>query len=1329
MKKSLLLLAFAALLLVGCAKEQIAKKNVGDGLQTVSFTVDVKSTATKAVLDGDGAAANINHWIMQVLDSDGEVYNYQEEDGEIGVKTHTFNVTLIKGQTYDVLFWADTKGKYVVTDLCNVKRTDGLKANSDSLDAFSAVVEDFSTAVATQKQVTLKRPFAQLNVVFTDLKKLYTTMGKNDTEYTKFRPMNFVAKAKVPTSFNVFTQETGAPSETPIEVKADTSYSHNYTAHGDKETLYMDYIFASAGNKDIVDIDFSFTSRGVEISHNFTAIPFQCNYRTNILGEFMSAGAQWNVTVDPIWDSKQDGSDDYNIVYYQASSIEAANSYIGTQNEEQTKTVDLTNAEVKQSDVASDGTIHFILKTTSPKDEVSFMLPEIPSELAEGGCTGWTIEYESGYPTKNVNVSAPANTNVIILAPTSHVLLNGEVYKNVEALTGYGTLVIPQGVTVQLLTVKKGNVEIHGTIDAIQILPTVGESIFFCACEGLSQTVFEQIKGEDFSYIHPSYVAKQNGDKWDIILSENPGDGSRKISLADSPFKAGDVIKISNGVAAPEDCTVEEDEQGNILIKTNLMGSLTAIYPASAAKLNGNAIEGINIPATQSGKLADAKIYKASISAGGSKAVFESQAAVLKFYVDATIGVKSVSIASDKDLASNNVKTVTVDPTGETTIDKVTDDTAKRICYVAVLPGEKTSLTYSSVTTTQGNVTRTLKASETLVAGQEYEAFIPYYIDLGTAGLWGYCNVGAFLPEEYGKYFDWADVAGQSWNGSSWSNGGFSTTPAFDGKQGTLAPEKDAASIVWGDKWIMPTEEQLNALTALEDDVVWDGTKKGYVVSGKMFLPAAGSGNGSKLDGLGEVGLFRSSSYSQFKSSQQQLTGYYSLMFNTDYYIMGAYSASPSGGSVRPVKATALTGIALNKTEIKDLEVAEKDTLVCTLTPAYASIKSITWASDKNSVVTVSDSGEVTGVAAGTATVTVTVTDMYNTQKTATCSVTVKEPYHPVTSVALDLTSVTLIKGKTKTLSPTIYPENATNTSVTWSSNTTSVATVSTDGVVTAVAVGSAIITVTTTDGSKTATCSVTVKELPAGALSGAFSVSDTKQVYFAKGNLWYASNTKTFSFEDTQYASQPTLNKNHQDVFRHATKIDEATTILTENELKISANVNDFNKVSGNILFTNSSPAVANANFTVGGVKGKYRALSKDEWTYLLARSGKLKKWVKIDNQYVGFVIAPDDYTGTIEYNYTLDQWSAAEKAGLVFIAHANYYDGAVQYNWQTGIIAYVNFRFDHNDGALYWGSDLSRMSYYAESSAYYTDAPEMYVISEEVYITGAPIRLVTEL
>jgi hypothetical protein len=85
-------------------------------------------------------------------------------------------------------------------------------------------------------------------------------------------------------------------------------------------------------------------------------------------------------------------------------------------------------------------------------------------------------------------------------------------------------------------------------------------------------------------------------------------------------------------------------------------------------------------------------------------------------------------------------------------------------------------------------------------------------------------------------------------------------------------------------------------------------------------------------------------------------------------------------------------------------------------------------------------------------------------------------PAVAVTGVSITPTSANIDQGSTLALTPTLAPSNATNKAVTWKSSNTAIATVNANGVVTGVAPGTATITVTTADGSKTATTSVTVK-------------------------------------------------------------------------------------------------------------------------------------------------------------------------------------------------------------------------------------------------------------
>ena len=140
-----------------------------------------------------------------------------------------------------------------------------------------------------------------------------------------------------------------------------------------------------------------------------------------------------------------------------------------------------------------------------------------------------------------------------------------------------------------------------------------------------------------------------------------------------------------------------------------------------------------------------------------------------------------------------------------------------------------------------------------------------------------------------------------------------------------------------------------------------------------------------------------------------------------------------------------------------------------TVYPSNATNKNVFWGSN-SSAASVSD-GIVTAIHPGTAVITVITEDGY---KQATCEVSVKSKVYPVTGVSLDRTSVELAEGDVTTLNATIYPANATDQNLSWSSTDPSVASVW-DGIVTANSPGTAVITVTTEDGGKTATCEITV--------------------------------------------------------------------------------------------------------------------------------------------------------------------------------------------------------------------------------------------------------------
>ena len=124
-----------------------------------------------------------------------------------------------------------------------------------------------------------------------------------------------------------------------------------------------------------------------------------------------------------------------------------------------------------------------------------------------------------------------------------------------------------------------------------------------------------------------------------------------------------------------------------------------------------------------------------------------------------------------------------------------------------------------------------------------------------------------------------------------------------------------------------------------------------------------------------------------------------------------------------------------------------------------------------------------------------------------------------VTGVTVDPTEWEMEVGDTKELTATVAPAEATNKAVTWKSDDESVATVSNAGVVTAIAAGTATITVTTTDGGKTATCAITVNEPApdpaAGPVALTFDFTDAGWGFpesYDKTEKSYTNNGYTFT-------------------------------------------------------------------------------------------------------------------------------------------------------------------------------------------------------------------------
>lgn len=193
-------------------------------------------------------------------------------------------------------------------------------------------------------------------------------------------------------------------------------------------------------------------------------------------------------------------------------------------------------------------------------------------------------------------------------------------------------------------------------------------------------------------------------------------------------------------------------------------------------------------------------------------------------------------------------------------------------------------------------------------------------------------------------------------------------------------------------------------------------------------------------------------------------------------------TAADNGGAQAICKVTVtertapvikVTQIQLSQTRAS-LNEGKELQLTATVLPTEATNQSLTWSSSVEGVATVDSTGKVTAIKAGTTVITATAKD--DSGISASCTVQVTVPTVKVTGITLNKTTASVVKGKTVALTATVTPDTATDKTIKWTTSNKNVATVSTDGVVTAKAAGTAIITATAADDSGVkATCKITV--------------------------------------------------------------------------------------------------------------------------------------------------------------------------------------------------------------------------------------------------------------
>lgn len=295
-------------LLVSCSED--IRPDASGEMTDVFFNLNVEgeTAEVRAISDGTG----VDQLMWAVFSETGDLVHPKSVKNNVtdllSANGHSMYVTLAKGKTYKVAFWAQNSAceAYTVSDDMKVTVNYEGVNNDESRDAFFVTSEPFTVDGSSSVSVVLRRPFAQVNV----------GAFPWDLEYAEESGMTVAlsgaAVAGVPDVLNLF--------DGTVEGEVDVNYSLgaipledlyvDVDENGEKETyeyLSMSYILASPEST-VHAMSFSFTDESESATAVFEnglgSVPVRRNWRTNIVGQILTGEMTFNIKIDPTYEGE-----------------------------------------------------------------------------------------------------------------------------------------------------------------------------------------------------------------------------------------------------------------------------------------------------------------------------------------------------------------------------------------------------------------------------------------------------------------------------------------------------------------------------------------------------------------------------------------------------------------------------------------------------------------------------------------------------------------------------------------------------------------------------------------------------------------------------------------------------------------------------------------------------------------------------------------------------------------------------------------------------------------------------------------------------------------
>lgn len=292
-----------------CSQEELPDVPSTDDYVSAKFTIGTTDGIGTRATIGNGTKAD--KVACAVYDKNGVELEELYRVVDVTDKKATYEIRLAKGQSYRVAFFAynSTADAYDVTRLKNITVKDSQNSNNENRDAFTAYIDVDATVNSIEEDVTLYRPFAQLNLgvdntEWIDAVNAGVTVSKSKivvtNVYNQFSAYDNAVVATAEPVTMTFAMNTIPTEELEVDVDRDGTIANTEKF----KYLALNYLLVgdAGSEKSLTDVEFVWENADASKTNNptthFKNIPVQRNYRTNIIGKLLTNPATFNIIID-----------------------------------------------------------------------------------------------------------------------------------------------------------------------------------------------------------------------------------------------------------------------------------------------------------------------------------------------------------------------------------------------------------------------------------------------------------------------------------------------------------------------------------------------------------------------------------------------------------------------------------------------------------------------------------------------------------------------------------------------------------------------------------------------------------------------------------------------------------------------------------------------------------------------------------------------------------------------------------------------------------------------------------------------------------------------